>query len=148
MKVILLKDIEKLGKQFDIKDVKDGYARNSLIPEGLAKPATKEALEWLKSQKEVLEKRAEADLKKIQDIVASVDGLEVPIVVKIGDDGQLFEKITSQRISEKLKEMGFEIKRNQILLENPIEEMGEYPIKVKFEHNLEAEIKVIINEEK
>lgn len=148
MKVILLKNIEKLGKQFEIKEVKDGYARNSLIPEGLAKPATKEALEWLKSQKEVLEKRAEADLKKIQDIVVSIDGLEVPIIVKVGDEGQLFEKITSQKISEKLKEMGFEVKKNQILLENPIEEIGEYPIKVKFEHNLEAEIKAIINEEK
>ena len=148
MKVILLQDIEKLGKKYDIKEVAAGYARNFLIPKGLAKPATKVALKWLEVQKEIEAKKAEEELKKIQDFVAKVDGLEVVFQVKVGEKGELFESINSQKISEKLKELGFGIKKTQIELKEPIKELGEFPVKIHFEHNLEAEIKVIIVEEK
>jgi len=148
MRVILLQNIENLGKKYEIKEVKDGYARNFLIPKGLAKPATKKALKWLEVQKEIETKKAEEELKKVQEIATAIDGQEIVIPIKIGEEGQLFESITSQKISEKLKEFGFEIKKIQIDLAEPIKELGEFPIKVKFEHNLEAEIKVIIVEEK
>jgi len=148
MRVILLQDVENLGKKYEIKEVKDGYARNFLIPKGLAKPATEEALKWLEIQKEIEAKKAEEELKKVQEIASAIDGQEIAIPVKIGEEGQLFESITSQKISEKLKELGFEIKKTQIDLPEPIKELGEFPIKIKFEHNLEAEIKVIIVEEK
>jgi large subunit ribosomal protein L9 len=148
MKVILLKDVENLGKKYEIKQVKDGYARNYLIPKGLAKPATKEALEWLKAQKEIEAKKAEEELKKVQDLASSIDGLEITIPVKVNEKGQPFEKINSQKIAEKLQEMGFKIKKSQIDLPKPISEVGEFPIKINFEHNLEAEIKVIVVEEK
>ncbi|MDD2731746.1 MAG: 50S ribosomal protein L9 [Candidatus Pacebacteria bacterium] len=148
MKVILLEDIENIGKKYEIKEVKNGYARNFLIPKGLVKPITEQSLKWLEVQKELMEKKAEEDLKHVEEIVSKIDGMEVIIPVKIGDKDQLFEKIGSQKVSEKLKELGFEIKKSQIELENPIEEIGEFPVKVKFEHNLEAEIKVIITEEK
>jgi len=147
MKVILLQDIENLGKKYEVKEVKDGYARNFLIPKGLVKPATKQALKWLEIQKEILAKKAEEELKKIQETVSKIDGLEIIIPVKVGEKGELFEKITAQKIAEKIKEMGFEVKKNQIILENPIEALGEFPIKIKFEHNLEAEVKLIISEE-
>ena len=148
MRVILLRDVENLGKKYDIKKVKDGYARNFLIPQGLAKPATEEALIWLETKKEIEAKKAEEELKKIQEKATAIDGQELIIPVKIGEEGQLFESITSQKISEKLKELGFEIKKTQIDLPKPIKELGEFPIKIKFEHNLEAEIKVIVIEEK
>ena len=148
MKVILLQDIEKLGKKYDIKEVAAGYARNFLIPKGLAKPATKVALKWLEVQKEIEAKKAEEDLKRVQDFVAKVDGLEVVFQVKVGEKGELFESINSQKISEKLKELGFGIKKTQIELKEPIKELGESPVKIHFEHNLEAEIKVIVIEEK
>ncbi len=148
MKVILLQDVENLGKKYDVKDIKDGYAKNFLMPKNLAKPATKEALKWLESQKEIAEKKIEEDLKKNQEEAEKMDGLEVIIPVKIGDQGQLFEKINSQKISERLVEMGFVMKKNQVDLPEPIGEVGEYPAKIKFEHNLEAEIRVIISEEK
>lgn len=148
MKVILLQDVEKLGKKLEIKEVKTGYARNFLIPNNLAKPATKEALKWLEMQKEILESKAVEELKKTQDVISQMDGLEVIIPVKIGDEGQLFEKITAQKISEKLKEMGFDIKKSQMDLEKAFDAIGDFPIKVKFKDNLEAEIKVIITEEK
>ena len=148
MKVILLQDIENLGKKYEVKELKSGYARNFLIPQGLAKPATKEALLWLEAQKGIEEKKAEEALKKVQDVASAIDDQEVMIFVKIGPEGQLFESVSVQKIVEKLKELGFEIKKTQIDLPKPIKELGEYPIKIKFEHNLEAEIKVIVAEEK
>ena len=148
MRIILLQNVEKLGKKYDIKEVADGYARNFLIPKGLAKPATKENLKWLETQKEIGVKKAEEELKKVEAVATNIDGQEIIIPVKIGEEGQLFESITSQKIYEKLKELGFEIKKNQIDLPEPIKELGEYPVKIKFEHNLEAEIKIIVVEEK
>ena len=147
MKVILLQDIEKLGKKFEVKEVKNGYARNFLIPQGLAKPATEEALAWLDVQKEIKEKKAEEDLQKIQEKASAIDDQEIIIPVKVGDEDQLFESVTSQKIAEKLKEAGFDVKKNQIDLAEPIKELGEFPVKIKFEHNLESEIRVIITKE-
>lgn len=148
MRVILLQDIENLGKKYEVKDVKNGYARNFLIPKGLAKLATEKAIKWAEEQKEIETKKAEQELKGFQELASSIDGQEVVIAVKVGEEGQLFEKINVQNILEKLSELGFEIKKEQILLEKPISEIGEFPIKIKFAHNLESEIKVIITEEK
>ena len=148
MKVILLQDIDKLGKKYEVKNVSDGYARNSLIPRGLVKPATEEALVWLETQKDILRKKAEEALKQVQDFASSLDGAEVVIPVKVGEDEQLFESVTQQKIADKLKESGFEVKKNQILLSDPIKLLGEYPVKVHLEHNLEPEIKVMVVEEK
>ena len=148
MKVILLQDIDKLGKKYEVKNVSDGYARNSLIPRGLVKPATEEALKWLETQKDIIRKKAEEALKKAQEFASSLDGAEVVIQVKVGEDEQLFESVTQQKIADKLKESGFEVKKTQILLENPIKLLGEYPVKVRLEHNLEPEIKVMVTEEK
>lgn len=148
MKVILLQDVESLGKKYEVKEVKDGHARNFLLPNKLAKAATKQALKWLADQKEVIEKEAEEDLKKAQELASKLDGLELNIVVKVGDEGQLFESINSQKIAERLKEMGFEVKKSQIKLEDPIKELGEFPISINLDHNLEIEIKVIITAEK
>ncbi|MDP2664247.1 MAG: 50S ribosomal protein L9 [bacterium] len=145
MKVILLKDVDKIGKKFEVKEVKDGYARNFLIPQQLAKPATKEALIWLETRKEIEEKVAEDDLKKSQSVASSIDDREVIIGVKVGEQDQLFEAIGVQKIADKLKELGFEVKKTQIELSSPIKELGEFPVKIKFEHNLEVEIKVIVN---
>jgi len=148
MRVILLQDVENLGKKYDIKEVKEGYARNFLFPKNLAKLATKETMKWLEIQKEIETKKAEEALKKIQDLASAIDGQEIIVPVKTGEDGQLFESVTSQKIVEKLKEAGFNIKKNQIDLLKSIKELGEFPVKIKFEHNLEAEIKVIVVEEK
>ena len=147
MKVILLQDVEKLGKKFELKEVKNGYARNFLIPNNLAKPATKEALKWLEVQKEMIEKGAEEHLKSVQDTASKIDGLEIIIPVKVGDKDQLFEKITVAKIIEKIKEAGFEVKKNQLGLAQPIEALGEFLIKIKFDDNIEAEIKVIVSAE-
>lgn len=148
MKVIMLQDVEGLGKKYDIKEVKPGYARNFLLPDKKARAATKEALKWLAGQKEVIEKEATEDLKKAQSLASGLDGLELSIPVKVGNEGQLFESINAQKILEKLKEMGFEVKKSQIELESSIKDLGEFPVNIKLDHNLESEIKVIITAEK
>ena len=147
MIIILLKDVENIGKKYEVKEVKDGYARNFLIPQGLAEPATKEALKKLEIQKEKEEKEAEDGLKEIQSLTSSIDGQDITIAVKIGKEDQLFESITPQKILEGLKKLGFDIKKRQIELQEPIKTLGEFPVKIKFEHNLEAEITVTIIEE-
>ena len=147
MKVILLQDVEKLGKKFEVKDVADGHAQNHLIPEGLVKPATKEALEWAEMQKELQEKVAEESLVKFQEMASQLDDMEVQLSMKVGDEGQLFEAVNTQKIADRLKEMGYAVKKSQIKLEEPLKEIGEFPVKLSFEHNLEAEIKIIITEE-
>ena len=144
MKVILLQDIDEVGKKYEIKEVKNGHARNFLLPKKMARAATKDAMKWLSDQKEVIEKKAEDDLKKSQSLATGLDGLELNIAVKVGDEGQLFESINSQKIIDKLKEMGFEVKKSQVKLDSPIKELGDYPVNISLEHNLEAEIKVVV----
>src|SRR3989344_2978208 len=127
MKVILLQDIEKLGKKYEIKHVADGHARNFLLPKNLVKPATEENLKWLEIEEEV---------KKVQAVASTIDGIEIILPMKIGEKEQLFEAVTAQKISEKLKEQGFEVKKTQIVLKDPIKELGEFPVKIQLGHNL------------
>jgi len=148
MRVILLQNIDNIGKKHEVKEIKDGYARNFLIPKGLVKPATKEALKWLEEEKAKKEEKAKEELKKAQEMASKLEGIEVIIPVKIGKKGQVFEKITAQKISEKLKELGFEINKNQVDLLEPIKELGEFQVKIKLNHNLESDINLIISEEK
>ncbi|OHA68884.1 MAG: 50S ribosomal protein L9 [Candidatus Wildermuthbacteria bacterium RIFCSPLOWO2_01_FULL_47_18] len=147
MKVILLKDVENVGKQFEVKEVADGHARNFLIPQGSVKPATKEALAWVEVQREILAKKSEEELKGVQELASKLDDFELQIAMKVGDEGQLFEQINAQKISDKLKELGFEVKKSQVKLEDPIKELGEFEVKLTFDHNLEAEIKLIVSED-
>jgi len=148
MKIILLKDVEKLGKKGEVKNVADGYARNFLIPNKLAALATKSELAKLEKQKKIETEKAEEELKLYQKIASQIDGLEIEILVKVSEEDKLFGAVTTSQIAEKLKEKNFEIKKEQIKLEEPIKEIGEYEVTVEFPHNLETKIKVIIIEEK
>lgn len=127
--------------------VADGHAQNQLIPKGLVKLATKEALEWVEMQKELAGKVAEESLAESQEMASKLDDMEVQIVVKVGEEGQLYEAVNAQKIVDRLKEMGYGIKKSQINLEDPLKELGEFPVKLSFEHNLETEIRVIIAEQ-
>jgi len=148
MKIILLKDVEKLGKKGEVKSVADGYARNFLIPNKLAALATKSELAKLEEQKKIEAEKAEEELKFYQEIANQIDGLELEILVKVSEEGKLFGAVTASQIAEKLKEKNFEIKKEQIKLEEPIKEIGEHEATIEFPHNLETKIKVIIVEDK
>ncbi len=147
MKIILLEDIAKLGKKYDVKDVKDGYARNSLFPKNLAILATEPELAKLDKLREEAEAKAEVKLGNIQEIASKLDGYQLIIKTKIGDQGQLFESINDKKIVEELKNSGYEIDKKQIILENPIKETGEFDIKIDFDMGIEANIKLVVEGE-
>lgn len=148
MKVILLQDVENIGKKNDIKNVADGYARNFLLPKKLAIIATEQAIEDLEKQKESEAQQAEIELKKTEETVAQIDGLEFEIIEKIDESGKLYGSINELRIAKILKDKGFAIKKKQIKIPQPIKDLGEFPVTILFDHGLEAEIKLIVMEEK
>jgi len=147
MKVILLKDVEELGKRGDVKNVADGYARNFLFAKNLAKPATKQALKELEAEKETEAQIAEQELKKIEGIVSQIDGLEIEVIEKMDEGGKLYGALNEVKIAKILKDKGLNIKKNQIKIPQPIKTVGEYPVTITFDHGLEAEVKIIITEE-
>jgi len=148
MKVILLQDIDKLGKKNEIKEVADGYARNLLIPKKMAVLASKSEILKLEAQKKIDAENAEKELIRFQELASQIDGFDLEISAKAKDDNKLFGAITSAIISEELKKNNFEIDKDQIKLKEPIKEIGDYKVQIEFPHNLEAKIKVIVIEEK
>lgn len=147
MKVILLKDVEEIGKKGDVKSVADGYARNFLFAKNLAKPATKQAIKELEKEKEVEAQMAEQELNKIQETVSQIDGLEFEVMEKTDENGKLYGSLNDLKIVKILKDKGVDVKKNQIKIPQPIKAVGEYPVTVTFDHGLEAEIKIIVVEE-
>lgn len=147
MRVILLQDVDNLGKKNEIKDVKDGYAINFLIPKGLAKMATKNNFEELKKQKKTEEEKAKEELEKIQVLATKLDGQEITFTEKVSDEGKLFGSITPRKICSELKKSGFDVKQKQINISTPIKTPGDFPVTISLPHNLEAEITVIVTEE-
>ncbi len=148
MRVILLKDVEKLGKKGNVREVANGYARNFLIPNKLVVLATERELKKLAEEKKIEAQKAEEELLHFQEIASQVDGLEIEIPAKVSEDSKLFGTVTAIQIVEKLKERGFEIDKEQVKLETPIKEIGEYEVIVEFPHNLETKIKIVVIEEK
>lgn len=144
MKVILLRDIKKLGNKFEVKEVSPGYARNLLIPNGYAILADKQSLKRLESQKNIEMKKTEERQRENEKMIKELEGKEIKIDTKIGDKGQLFETINEQKIADKLKEMGFVVEKSNIEINEPIKCQGEYLVKLKLDNNLEGKIKIII----
>ncbi len=127
MQVILLDRIAKLGKLGEVVRVRDGYARNFLIPKGLAKRATQKAIADFDRQKVELEQKASDKLKKAQELGARLSGRVLEIVQKAGVDGKLFGSVTNQDIVEKLNNDGIEITKSQINMpEGPIKAAGDH----------------------
>jgi large subunit ribosomal protein L9 len=147
VKVILLKDVEGLGKEGEIKNAAAGHARNFLIPKKMAVIATEQATAELKKQKEQEVQQAEHELQHVEEIVSQIDRLEIEVPSKADETGKLYGSINDQKISQIFKDRGFEIKKNQIKILQPIKEVGEYPITITFDHGLEAEVKLIIIDE-
>lgn len=148
MRVILLENVPKLGRKWDVKSVTPGFARNYLIPRKLVKIANKKSMNDIAKQKELKATKSEEELKQIQTLASQMDGLEVTIPAKASEDGKIFGAVNAVIITEALGKLGFKIAKDQIILEEPIKEIGEYPIVISFEHNLETDIKVIVVGEK
>lgn len=142
MKIILLKDIEKIGKRGDTKEVSDGYAKNFLIPQKLAAVATTDILKKIEKEKKESENKVQGELVKLRETAEKLNGLEVKVPLKIGEDGKPFGSITIIKIISALKKSGFDIEKSQVDLEENIKSMGVQDVKLKLGHGIEATIKV------
>ena len=145
MKVVLLKDVKGSGKAGDIIEAKDGYARNYLIKNGYAKPADAQALSENKMQKEAMAFHRQQQLKANKELKDAINGKTVKIVAKSGGNGKFFGAITNKEIADKLYEMGYDIDKKKIILENNIKTVGAYKIDVKISPEETAKITVEVS---
>lgn len=149
MKVLFLKDLEGKGKEGEVKEVKDGFARNYLIPRGIAVEATEENLRKFEEKKRIEEYREKKRLTIAKDIKKKIDKLSLTIKAKAGQDDKLFGAVTSEDISKEIKKVsGIDIDKHQIVLEEPIKKLGIYKIPVKVDEKVTAFLRIwVIKEE-
>lgn len=144
MRVIMLKDVPKVGKKFEIKEVADGYANNFLLPRGLAEPATPNAVSEL--QKKVNEEKREDEVQKelLHKNIETLKQSPVHIKVTANEKGYLFAKLHAKEIIEEIKKQtNIDLPEHLIMLDEPIKEIGEYEIKVMVGDNV-SRIKVLV----
>ena len=131
MKVLLNESVKNVGRAGEIKEVKDGYARNYLIPHGKAKRATEENLKAFETRRAELEKKQAADLAQAQERGTKLDGQTLKITQKAGVDGRLFGSVTNYDIVAALKTAGHEVERSQIRMPTgALKQVGDYQIQI------------------
>lgn len=145
MQIILLEKVINLGTLGDVVRVKDGYARNYLIPQGKAKRATAASLADFEKRRAELEKAHAELLAQTQEKGAKLEGLLVQVTQKAGVDGKLFGSVTNSDISEALKKQGFDVPKAAIRMpEGPLKMIGDYPIKVALHADVVVSITVSV----
>ena len=148
MKIILKKDYELLGDEGQIMEVKSGYARNYLIPNGIATAANESNLKSFNEIKKQRAKKVQKLVDEAQKVANNLSAHTVTIEVKTGEDDRIFGSVTSQMIYDKLKEKGFEeIDRKKIILKEPIKSLGEHELDVKLQSSVVAKLKINVVKE-
>lgn len=142
MKIILRKDYEQLGKVGDVKDVKDGFARNYLIPRQIAYEASASALRMLEEEKKQANRRLDKEKSVAEKLAIELEKISVTLSVKVGEDDKLFGSVTSQNITDALKEKGIEVDKRQIELEDTIKALGIYDVPVRLAAGVLGKVKV------
>ena len=143
MQIILLEKVGKLGDLGDVVKVKDGYARNFLIPTKLARRATEAAIKEFEGRRAELEKVAAAKLAAAQSLGEQLSGKTVRIAQKAGVDGRLFGSVTNQDIADALSKLGLPVVKSQVRLPNgPLKTVGEHPVSVAPHGDVVAEVTV------
>jgi large subunit ribosomal protein L9 len=145
MKVILQKEVDKLGTPGDVVDVADGYARNFLIPKGLAASASKGAVKHSERLREAHEKRQRAALEAAQAMAERLTATPLRVPAKAGEDGRLFGSITVHHLADEIERIaGAEVDRKHIHLEEPIRSVGAHEVKVHLHPDVDATVTVQI----
>jgi large subunit ribosomal protein L9 len=142
MEVVLKKDHEKLGKAMDVVNVKDGYARNFLIPQGIAVVATEGNRKVVAESRKLTEKREEKKLKEARVQAKKIEKIPCTIKAKVGEEDKLFGSVTTQEIADFLTKEGFAVEKRDIELEEPIKQLGVYSVKVNLYKDEYAKLKV------
>ena len=142
MKIILRQDHEKLGKIGDVVDVKDGFARNYLIPRNIGYAATPGNIQALEEEKKQVSRRQDKELHHAQKMSTELEKLSITLKVKVGEDEKLFGSVTSQMIADALEEKGMKLDKRLIDLPEPIKALGIYTVDVKLHANVAGKVKV------
>ena len=151
MKVILLKDVLNLGKKSDVKEVSDGYAKNYLIPNNLAKPTTENEIAKVKAEKEAQNRENEITKKELSDFAIKIAGEEFYFYPKIGKKSEVFGSVDKKDISSQIIKKLPESLKNKadivVDLPKPLRKIGEHLVVVKFGFGIKGKIKVVVNQE-
>ncbi len=148
MKVILTKDVEGWGTIGDIIEVKDGFARNYLIPKGLAYPATDNYVKMVQNILKQKARKLEKEKQKALEIAEKIKDAEITLKKKVGLTGKLYGSVTAADITQALKEQyGVEIDRKKVMLRNPIRDIGTYTVKIRLHPEVSVSIKVNVQPE-
>ena len=147
MEIILKQQVENLGKPGDRLSVSNGYARNFLLPNGLAIQATKSNIARLEHEMRLIEQRKQKEIKDAEKIGNKIRSLSCVLKRKVGEQDKLFGSVTSIDIANALKEQGVEIDRKLILLEEPIKALGTYKVPIELHPQVVTELKVKVQGE-
>jgi large subunit ribosomal protein L9 len=142
MKIILRKDVEKLGKAGEIIETKRGYARNYLIPQGFAIEASTANMKIIEQEKATAQRRFQQEVGSAEELAAQLNTVSVTAAIQVGEEDRVFGAITNQNIADLLAEKGYEIDRKKIILEEPIKALGVFEVPIKIHSEVEAKIKV------
>jgi len=148
MKVLFIKDLPGRGARGEVKDVRDGYARNFLIPSGVAAPATPGMIRQFEQQQKSLEAKRRKRRAQAAELRDRINKSSLTIPVKAGQDDRLFGAVTTEDIAAAMREqMGIEVNRHEILLDQPIKKLGIYKIAIRLAEDIEGELKLwVVNE--
>ncbi|HUI29987.1 MAG TPA: 50S ribosomal protein L9 [Candidatus Acidoferrales bacterium] len=147
MKVILRKNYEGLGEIGKVIDVRDGYARNFLIPQKVAYPFAPGYLKMIENEKKAYEAKLNREVHDAKTLAEKLNGVEISLEVQAGEEDKLFGSVTSQMIVDKLAEKGFEVDRRRVELAEPIKSIGEYKVPLKLHQQVTTEIKVSVKKQ-
>ncbi|MBW2500104.1 MAG: 50S ribosomal protein L9 [Deltaproteobacteria bacterium] len=145
MQVILQEDVHALGEAGDVVKVKPGYARNFLVPQGKALPATAERVNEIEHRKRVISEKRMKELKDLEGLKARIEGLGLEVEAQAGEEGKLFGSVTAQNLADLLVEKGIELDRRKIVLDEAIKSVGEHVVTVRLRSDVLAELKVTVS---
>jgi large subunit ribosomal protein L9 len=147
MKIILKEDIKKIGKMGQIVDVANGYARNYLVPKGLAVEASTKNIRSLEHEKKIIQEKAKKLKDSAQDIASRISSMTLTIKAKAGEEEKLFGSVTTMDIAEALLNEGLEIDKKKISLEEPIKRLGSYSVQIKLHSDVSVPLSIQIVQE-
>jgi large subunit ribosomal protein L9 len=144
MKVILLSDLHHVGRRGDVVSAKPGYARNYLIPQGLAAQASHGNLKWFEGQRKKIDERAGRERQSATDIASRLDGTSITVQKRAGENETLYGSVTATEIVEALGPLGFEVDRRRVDLEGGIKTLGDHEVRIALYHDVFATVKVTV----
>jgi large subunit ribosomal protein L9 len=147
MKIILKKDHPNLGNIGDVLSVKNGFARNFLIPQGIAVLATPKNVRILEEEQKMSARRGHKDKRQAELVAQELEKISITATVAVGDEDRVFGSVTSQTIAELLLKKGYEIDKRKIILDEPIKALGVYTVPIKLHSEIEAKIRVWVVKE-